>query len=336
MRDTILIAPDKFKGTLSATEVTDIIADTLREHTDLNLLRCPMADGGEGTPHILCGHKVIVSHDYIGRQCYGDTPVMHRSSYPLGEAVQQELALGKPFYIGIGGTATVDGGAGLLQALGAVFHYADGSVIRGRVTPAMLPSVSRIDLPENLRTLLAGRATLLYDVAATLHGPGLSTLDFARQKGATADDIPVICAGLVNLERLLQPARHAPCDGAGGGVGFALGAIAGADAEQGALAILRSKEIDWQRIALVISGEGRIDRQTAGGKVPQLLRREAEKRGIPFVGIGGYVTPDAAESCYISTIDDPRDFDPLAAPLRLRSALHKYFASHIIKIKANH
>lgn len=326
MRDTILIAPDKFKGTLSATEVTDIIADTLREHTDLNLLRCPMADGGEGTPHILCGHKVIVSHDYIGRQCYGDTPVMHRSSYPLGEAVQQELTTGNPFYIGIGGTATVDGGAGLLQALGAVFHYADGSVIRGRVTPAMLPSVSRIDLPENLRTLLAGRATLLYDVAATLHGPGLSSLDFARQKGATADDIPVICAGLVNLERLLQPARHAPCDGAGGGVGFALGAIAGADAEQGALAILRSKEIDWQRIALVISGEGRIDRQTAGGKVPQLLRREAEKRGIPFVGIGGYVTPDAAESCYISTIDDPRDFDPLAAPLRLRSALHKFFA----------
>lgn len=329
MRDTILIAPDKFKGTFSAEEVADIIASELTGPMPMHLQTLPMADGGEGTPSTLNNRKVLVSNDFIGPHCFGDLPLMERSSYALGEAIKRQLSKNESFYVAIGGTATSDGGAGVLQALGAKFYTHDDQLISSPISPNILPSVVNILLPEGFEVLLRDRVTLLCDVKASLLGPRLSSLDFAKQKGATEEDVKRIRQGLEHLKNLLPSSSSCVFDGAGGGVAYALASVAGADALEGSQTILNAANVDWDRIALVISGEGRIDNQTAGGKVVACLLKEARSHGIPFIGIGGYIEPgyrssgSADEELYFSCLQNPLDFNPSKAEERLRKTVQE-------------
>lgn len=93
----------------------------------------------------------------------------------------------------------------------------------------------------------------------------------------------------------------------------------------GADVMLQSRRIDWDGVTLVISGEGCIDSQTAGGKVVDAVRREAMKRGLAFVAVGGYVEPQLRGDCVLSTIADAADYDPSLAPVRLRDTVARYF-----------
>ncbi len=314
----ILIAPDKFKGSLTAPQAAELIADALRLCGFEDLMLVPMADGGEGTPRSLGGRSVILSSDFAG---FGSTSLagkslMGRSSFPLGREILRHGS--EPIYIAIGGTATSDGGAGLLQALGARFFGPQGEILRP-ITPADLPSLVRIDTSGLAHPELTG----LSDVRAALLPPGLSALDFARQKGASDADMKMLEAGLRRLAELLPDSPPGPHAGAGGGIGYALESVLKAPVADGAVAVLEAQHIPWQRVSLIITGEGRIDAQTAGGKVVKALTDKARQLAVPVIAIGGYVEPHLRSRNVVSTIDSPDEYDPALAASRLHGAALK-------------
>ncbi len=313
----ILVAPDKFKGTLSALEATDIISQAL---WPLEVKKAPMADGGEGTAAILCRDSawekkdtyyhnkatntaVIDSSAIIGLQLVEQShrDVLSASSYSLGLKVRSILDSGvKRVIIGVGGTSTCDGGLGFLDALGPV-------------EPASILG--------------------LCDVAVPLLAPGdkPSALMFAPQKGASEQDIEILRSRLSEIINR-YPDRNSPFDGAGGGLGFAIASVIGAKCMFGAKYVLDSYDIDWSSISLVITGEGKIDSQTECGKVVDTVTKEAFSHGIPTIAFGGIVSPELETDTVISTSrfypDDK--LNSLTAAKRLDAAVRNYLKNHII------
>lgn len=279
----ILIAPDKFKGTMSAETAAHCIASTLSLY-GYESIKFPMADGGEGTAMILahmyglqpesCVPKCYVNSDgtvgvmEAGVLTYGNTRsrdiVMDKDSAELGEALR--LIMGKypqmhTLYLGIGGTGTCDGGAGMLRVLS---HYG---------------------LEARAGQCLVGLCDVRVPLVAPIGEP--SALMFASQKGALPEDLPLLAARLRKWQEH-RSGRSSVYDGAGGGLGFALASVLGARCVDGAAYL--AKSIRWEGIDLVVSGEGRIDEQTGQGKVVDTLRRLAAAHGVPFLAFGGCVT----------------------------------------------
>lgn len=330
----IVIAPDKFKGSLGALEAAEAIAAGLRRGGCREELRLvPMADGGEGMPSSIDGFPVVSTSRLVGtaNRALASLDVFDRSSAPLGEALTRlygPQVSGAPerIWVAVGGTLTVDGGAGALQAMGIRFRDRNGRPMEEEITAARLNDLSPLR-PEDLRDFdlpyWRKRLHLLCDVEATLTGPGLSSLDFAPQKGVAEEKLPQLKQGLENLRRVLGSPASSPADGAGGGIGFAFGSFTGAPVSGGAEVMISHQNIDWKRVTLVISGEGRIDTQTAGGKVVETMRKEAAKRGIPFVAIGGYTLPELRDSHTLSTIERPEDYTAEFARERLEEAAER-------------
>lgn len=282
----ILIAPDKFKGTMSAETVAHCIASTLASY-GYESVEFPMADGGEGTAAILARMYGLrpepkVPECYVnedgtigvmeaGVLTYGATRsrdiVMGRDSAELGEAlhrVMDKYSQMDTLYLGIGGTGTCDGGAGMIRVL------------------------SRYGLEMRARRCLVGLCDVRVPLIAPIGEP--SALMFAPQKGALPEDLPQLAARLRKWQEH-WPGRSSIYDGAGGGLGFALASVLGARCVDGAAYL--AKSIRWEGIDLVVSGEGRIDEQTGQGKVVDTLRRLAGAHGVPFLAFGGCVTVDA-------------------------------------------
>ncbi|MCM1224937.1 MAG: glycerate kinase [Lachnospiraceae bacterium] len=279
----ILIAPDKFKGTLTAKEAAEIIAKELKGHP---CIVAPMADGGEGTAkaiaspriqqweeregyflHIPSRTAVIDSSAWIGlAQAAKMGGVMQATSAPLGakvkELLDEECAT---IIIGIGGTGTCDGGAGFLSAL------------------------DKENLPK-----YADRIIGLSDVKVPLisNGDAIDALSFAPQKGATSSDMPLLRQRLILARQEWGGGRTSPFDGAGGGLGFAIASAIGAPCYCGAEYVLNNYNIDWTKVDAVITGEGCIDRQTLAGKVVSAVCRKALEYGIPAIAIGGRLADD--------------------------------------------
>jgi len=311
----IVIAPDKFKGTLSAHEAAKVIASAVPGRYDRIML--PMADGGEGTAQVLCQgpdwqrrdsyyvdrdlrQAVINSSDVIG---IGKVPgVMAATSAPLGVKVREILRSGcGKVVIGVGGTGTCDGGAGFLDALSAGCRLRD------------------------YRDKIVG----LCDVRVPLLAPAgePSALMFARQKGATEADIPLLRQRLASVEARFG-AGISPWDGAGGGLGYAIASVLGAECLDGAEYLLRTYDIRWADVSLVITGEGSIDSQTKQGKVVETVRRVAAGHGVPVLAFGGTVIHGMRDMYNISTDEYYPDM-PLnseTAAMRLRAAVKAYFA----------
>lgn len=296
----IVIAADKFKGTLAAAEVARVVAEALcrcgvTEEVELR----PMADGGEGSQHILLrrpravapgvyvdgGEVVVVSADVVGRGCFPtEVPLMERSSRALGEAMLTAAAL-KPerLTVAVGGTACSDGGAGMLAALGTRFYDADGVDISAAINARRLAEVAAIDL-GGLCALPPLEAMI--DVEARLCDGPLSAVDFAPQKALPGEDISGLAAGLQNLRRLIT--TRSPFDGAGGGIGFALCAVLGAKGYLGAERAAASLQLERPGISAVITGEGKVDSQTVlGGKLVDRVVKAAEAVGVPAIVVCG-------------------------------------------------
>lgn len=294
IQNMILIAPDKFKGTLTATQVARIIDSELPG----DCLMMPMADGGEGTAeaiasatpgwvqrngyfvHPASATAAIDSSAVIGlgRVDVGHHDILSASSAPLGVAVREILKGGcKKVIIGVGGTSTCDGGLGFLEVLG----------------------LER--LHEYRESLMA-----LCDVKVPLTAPAgsPSALMFAPQKGAGSADLPILKSRLESIGRR-WPHRRSEFDGAGGGLGFALASVIGCRACLGAEYILGLNDVDWDKISLVVTGEGRVDPQTARGKVVAVMQHAAARHNIPTVVFGGYVEPRLQSARVISTCDTP-------------------------------
>lgn len=313
----VVIAPDKFKGTLTATEVAREIAAA---YTRATVRVCPMCDGGDGTAQILgalfalpaCtmrvpdalgeehnvtyyndGHQAVVdSASVIGLASLAGRELhpFQSTSYGLGMLVRHLLDSGtEHIYVGIGGTATVDCGAGFLQALGARFADVEGAELGAPVNAADLDRIYAIDLSGVNGRDIRGRITVLSDVAVPLE----DSLMFAAQKGVTPAETERLRAALANFraavdETLLPSGADDMHGGAGGGLGYAFERVLRCAVAEGARFMIdRYGIFEGTEPSLVITGEGAIDAQTGTGKVVGALYSEARKRNIPVVAVVG-------------------------------------------------
>lgn len=291
----ILIAPDKFKGTYTAQQICNLVADRLRREGFTSPLRLsPLSDGGEGAPKAFLpgaktlrkgvyereGRQLVVSSEIVGFEAFKSTslPLMKRSSIELGKAVSRGVAT----MIAIGGTAVSDGGAGFLQGLGVKFYNSQGSVIEEPLTPSTLTTIAEVDKSALSEYDISG----IVDVRASLTDGNLTTLDFARQKALPGEDISGLKDALTHLQRVVGGVSE--WDGAGGGLGYAVASVIGAKCVSGAEAAIDGLDIDWSKVELVITGEGSVDEQTVkGGKLVDAIYRKAKSHGIPTLILYG-------------------------------------------------
>lgn len=282
----ILIAPDKYKGTLSARQASAIIAEALADNF---CITAPMADGGEGTAAALAHgagweerdcyyvHRptrtaAIDSSAVIGIGAFPGHDILKASSAQLGIKVREILESGcDRVIIGIGGTGCCDGGVGFLEGLGLDKYHTYRNRVIG-LSDVAVPLLPPDDISDDNATA--------YPCA----------LMFAPQKGALSCDIPVLRGKLQQAVKDYSDSRSSIYDGAGGGLGFAIATAIGAPCYPGAQYVLDQYDIDWDKISLVITGEGKIDAQTSRGKVVDTMARNAAARGIPCVAIGGCVS----------------------------------------------
>ena len=322
----IVIAPDKFKGSLPAAEVAAAIAAGLRaEWPAAELVTVPVADGGEGTVdaavaaglervpvtvdgptgepvHASYARRGEVSVIELADACGlmrlpGGRPApLTASSFGCGQVLAAALAAGaRQIILGVGGSASTDGGAGLLQALGAKVLDARGEPLaRGG---AALRDVATLDLAGLPPALRASSVILATDVTNPLTGPDGAAEVYGPQKGASPEQITELASGLRRWAAVVAAATgtdrsQAPGAGAAGGVGFAALAVLGAQARPGIGLVLDLVDFDaaLDGAALVITGEGSLDTQTLAGKAPAGVARAAATRGIPVVAVAGRST----------------------------------------------
>ncbi len=329
----IVIAPDSFKESLTAPEVAKAIEKGLkRVLRDVSCVRVPMADGGEGTVEAVVaatGGRVLRRRvrgplgepvqaplgllpdgsAVIEMAAASGLPLVpparrnpaRTSTYGTGELIRAAVRLGvRRLIVGIGGSATNDGGAGMAQALGAVFRDAGGRVLARPLAGGELGAVASID-PSGIAPLLGGLEILVAcDVRNPLCGPRGASAVFGPQKGATPAQVRELDAKLLHFGRLLERSTgrrvmRRPGAGAAGGLGAGLMAFCGARLVPGAELLIELVGLarHLEGADLVITGEGRIDAQTAFGKAPTGVARVARACGVPVIGLGGALAGDA-------------------------------------------
>ncbi len=330
----IVIAPDSFKESLTALQVgTAIETGIKRILPDARCTIVPLADGGEGTVQSLVDAtggrfiKVNVTGP-LGRQIqarYGfikhtGTAViemaaasglalirkryrnpMRTSSYGTGELIADALRRGaRRIILGLGGSATNDGGTGMAQALGVRFYDVNQRLIRRTAAGATLAQIERIDMSA-VKPLL-GKAELVVacDVDNPLYGRRGAAYVFGPQKGATPAMVRTLDKGLHRLADIIRrdlqiDVADVPGAGAAGGLGAGLLAFAGARLQSGIDIVMQATELrqHLKSADLVITAEGRIDAQTVCGKTPAGVARLAAEFALPVVAIGGGLADDA-------------------------------------------
>ncbi|MCE7657521.1 glycerate kinase [Vibrio fluvialis] len=352
----IVIAPDSFKESLPALAVCQCIQygfSAVFPNADYHLM--PLADGGEGTVDVLLkalnGEKIvsrvegplgdIIAAEWAlldnGRtalieiaQASGldKVPMQQRnplisSTYGTGKIIQQALDLGvKKILIGLGGSATNDAGAGIIQALGGVLRKANGEVI-GRGGRA-LADVAEIDL-----TALDGRCAhvdmvIACDVANPLTGPAGASHIFGPQKGATPEDVAQLDEALTHFADLAAKKCGTHCGnmpgfGAAGGAPLGLSLLFPIEMKPGIEMVLDALDAEsvLKNSDLVITGEGQMDNQTLQGKTPFGIAQRAANLGIPVIGIAGSLGAETdALNLHFAGV-----FDSVRAPQSLEQVL---------------
>jgi glycerate kinase len=315
----VVLAPDSFRGSLSAAAVTDRLADGISSvRPDVQLLRCPVADGGEGTLDAALGagftrvpvratgpagrpvESAIAVRDGVAVAEMADACGMVRigtgrlnplgaSSRGAGDLVRAALDAGcHKIVLAVGGSASTDGGAGMLQALGARLLDADGiAVSPGGVG---LTQLSSVDLSTLDRRLASTKIVLASDVDNPLLGPEGAAAVYGPQKGATDADVKLLDKALSRWADLVDPASAAlPGAGAAGGVGFAAMAALGARMRPGidvVLDLVGLREL-VEGADLVVAGEGKLDEQTLRGKAVAGVSAVARAFRVPAVAVCG-------------------------------------------------
>jgi glycerate kinase len=326
----IVIAPDSFKGSLSAEQVAEAIAAGIRRARGDAVVRiCPMADGGEGTLDAMLaaggerrvvnvrgaataqrrdavtglladGSAILETAEVVGITDPDGmaVPVTERSTRGMGEAIVALLDLGvRKFFVALGGSSTNDGGAGLLAGVGVKLFDAGGNEVDP--VPANLPEIARIDVSGLDPRLAEAEFVGMSDVDNPLTGAHGATAVFGPQKGVRPDQVEMLDAYLAHFADLLEPAlrrtaRDEPGAGAAGGLGFALHML-GARFEAGAEVVAREVGLDAALAGAtwLITGEGRSDVQTLHGKAPFIACRHARAAGVEAVLLSGAVDPQA-------------------------------------------
>jgi glycerate kinase len=314
----VLVATDKFKGTLSAAQVAAHVAAGLRRaHPGLAVVTAPVADGGEGTVAAAVasgfrprtarvsgptGEQVSATFAVRDRHAVvelaaasglallpGRRDPLHATSRGTGELIKAALDAGcTDIVLGVGGSASTDGGAGMLQALGARLYDAAGEALPPG--GAALAALDRVELDGLDPRLRAATITLAMDVANPLLGPDGAAVVYAPQKGATAEQVALLDAALARWAALVDPGSAArPGAGAAGGVGYAALAVLHATPRRGIDVVLEMVGFHGlvRGADVVITGEGRLDRQTLHGKAPAGVAGVAREAGVPVVAVCG-------------------------------------------------
>ena len=345
----ILIAPDKFKGVLTAREAAENIAQGLRDALpDAKIEMVPMADGGEGTAEVICNAHggswlQCKAHDPLGREIdarYGwisdnklavmemseaagmrrlpesERDPVRANTFGVGEMILDASDRGaKEIIIGLGGSATNDGGFGMARALG--FRFLAGTkeltetvselvklteiLLPERSVGALVPSAQ----PRNRRLTQpplqpeAPKITAAVDVRNSLFGKNGATHVFGPQKGATEDELDILERALTRLADVIAEEfgfdyRDQPGAGAAGGLGFGLMSFCSAKIRSGfdVVAEAVGLESKMKDADLVITGEGSLDRQTLEGKTPAGVARLARRLGKPVFAVVGRAIND--------------------------------------------
>jgi glycerate kinase len=345
----ILVAPDKFKGVLTAREAAENIAQGLRDALpDAKIEMVPMADGGEGTAEVICNAHggswlQCKAHDPLGREVdarYGwisdnklavmemseaagmrrlsesERDPVRANTFGVGEMISDAARRGAAeIIIGLGGSATNDGGFGMARALG--FRFLAGTkeltetvselvklteiLLPERSVGALVPSAQ----PRNRRLTQSPlqpevpKITAAVDVRNPLFGKNGATRVFGPQKGATEDELDILERALTRLAEVIAEEfgfdyRDQPGAGAAGGLGFGLMSFCSAKIRSGfdVVAEAVGLESKMKDADLVITGEGSLDRQTLEGKTPAGVARLARRLGKPVFAIVGRAIND--------------------------------------------
>ena len=359
---TVLVASDKFKGSLTAAQVAAAVTAGIRRVSDVDVVTVPVADGGDGTvdaavsagfarvPVTASGPTGAPVETAYARR--GETAVvemadvsglwrlrqdqrepMTATSRGLGEVVAAALDAGcTQIVMGIGGSASTDGGAGMVAALGARLLDASGDDLPDG--GAALADLSRLNLGA-LRSRMEGiTVTVASDVDNPLLGDRGAAVVYGPQKGASPEQVLQLDAALAHWADVVEEVtgrddRHHAGAGAAGGVGFGAVAVLGASIRSGIDLLLELVGFDaaLERLTpddLVVTGEGSLDEQTLHGKAPAGVAAAAAARGIPVVAVCGRTTLDperlrdaGIHAAYaISDIEsDPQRWFDEAAPL---------------------
>ncbi len=340
----IIIAPDKFKGSLSAPDVCRHLEKGLQRGAggNLDVVRIPVADGGEGTLDAAVGsgftRRSAVVAGPTGEPVTADFavrgneaviemaaasglallpagalvggrpgPVEARTATSLGtgQLIRAALDAGcNRVILGVGGSANTDGGAGILQGLGAALLDAGGNELPAG--GAALARLDRIDFSGFDTRLKDTRFVLASDVDNPLLGAQGAAVIFGPQKGATQQDVGLLDAALARFVEVLAreighraiKAAEAPGAGAAGGVGYAAIAVLAATRRPGIDVVLEFTDLE-QRLAgadLVITGEGSLDEQSLLGKTPMGVARAAAGQGVPAIAVCGRTTLEAGQA----------------------------------------
>ncbi len=345
----VVLAPDSFKGSLSATAVCRAMAEgILRAWPAAELLWRPMADGGEGTLEAIAaaGHVVwrqscvsgfdgkpvearwlwregiaiLETAEVVGLHQVGDLPLAERSSRGVGELITAALDAGaREIWLGLGGTGCNDGGAGCLAALGLRLLDAHGQALPA--TLAGLAHLARLDWRLLDPRLQHVRLVLMSDVTSPLCGPQGATFVFGPQKGADAADLATFDARLAHWAQQVMlhsgvPWHESAGAGAAGGLGFALLTLGGEyRSGSAAVAALNGLAEALTGAQWVLTGEGRTDQQTTLGKAPWRVAELAAEARVPVTLLSGAVDRQARTvlaqrfAGYFSICNGPQTLD---------------------------
>ena len=327
----IVVAADSFKGSATSLEIGQAVKKGIHSlYPQDEVTVFSIADGGEGTVASIMTvvpgtWKTVSVQDPLGRDMearYGlvadgktavievaeasgltlvapeDLDVMKASSFGTGELIVDAIEKGvDKIYVGLGGSATNDGGLGMLSALGVRFLDADGKVLDA--LPKHLHLIEQLDLSCVNPRLSEVAFVLLSDVSNPLCGDQGATAVYGPQKGATKEQIPCLDAALSHFADVCEKTfnttkRDLAGAGAAGGLGFAFLTFCSAQIEPGIDALLELIQIEESisNSSLVITGEGRMDSQSLNGKAPIGIARIAKKYQVPTIAIVGSVSGD--------------------------------------------
>ena len=350
-----VVVSDSFKGTVSSREICAIAQRVIPRHFPACEVVCiPVADGGEGTVDCFIqamgaqrvevtvtnalGEKSAAAYARLdelaiiemaaaaglpqvgARRCPGTA-----TTYGVGELIAHAVGSGcKRILLGLGGSATNDGGCGCAAALGVGFLDADGQSF----VPVgdTLGRIARIDTARAEELLRGVEITIMCDVTNPLYGPAGAAYVFAPQKGADAEKVKILDAGLRHFGDVIRSqlgidVSMMPGAGAAGGMGAGCAALLGGTIQSGIDAVLDVTGFDRQLEGadLVITGEGCIDSQSADGKVISGVARRTRAKGIPLIAIAGGIA-DSAVAVYDIGVSAMFSTDRAALPVDMLGA----------------
>lgn len=370
----VIIAPDSYKGCLSSKDVAKAIADGIKKvDSTIEAITVPIADGGEGTVESLVeatNGRIFeaIAKDPLNRDIKaeygvlgdGETCVievasasglallseeernpLYTTSYGTGQLIKHALDNGyRRFIIGLGGSATNDGGAGILQALGIKLLSSQGIEIPAGAK--FLNQLDTIDITEFDSRIMESTFIIASDVNNPFIGEFGASRIFAPQKGANNEIVEILESNLQHFANLIEQktgiaVHNIPGSGAAGGIGGSLIAFFNGQIEKGIDIVIRETRLE-QKIKdadLVITGEGKIDFQTSFGKAPVGISQLAKKYKKPVIAIVGSIGKDTEQltdygiDSIVSIISSPMDFEEAC---KKTNELLTYTAEQIMRI----